>query len=255
MNSSDVVRIPFHGDEIWTVDVQGQPHIVLKPAVEALGLDYPTQYTKLRSRSWATVGQRPMVAEDGKQREMTTCDVRTFLMLLATIDEKRVGKDVAPKLVMYQAEVADAIEQYWTKGGAINPRATDDQLAAIIDRAKSQAEVLRTLDGIVDRSWLEAKGRHLAARALGEEPELDPSQRPLTVGEYLQDQGVSGGALRSLSTRFGRQLKAAYRAEHGCDPAPVERFVDGALREVAGYTEADRPLFDQVWHSLTDGGA
>ncbi|TQN30572.1 P22-like antirepressor protein [Haloactinospora alba] len=253
MNS--VVRIPFHGDEIWTVDVQGQPHIVLKPAVEALGLDYPTQYTKLRSRSWATVGQRPMVAEDGKQREMTTCDVRTFLMLLATIDEKRVGKDVAPKLVMYQAEVADAIEQYWTKGGAINPRATDDQLAAITARAKAQAEVLRVLDGIVDRSWLEAKAREVAGRALGEEPDQDSSTRLLTVGEYLDEQGVTGTAARKLAPAFGKQIKALYVRRHGESPGTSRRFVDGAQRDVAVYTEQDRDLFDQVWHSLTDGGA
>ena len=246
---SEIVRIPFHGDEILTVDVDGKPHIVLKPALERIGLDYPTQYMKLRSRSWATVGQRPMVAEDGKIRDMVVVDVRTFLMLLATIDERRVGEDVRPKLVLYQAEVADAIEAYWTKGGAINPRATDEQLAAIINRAKAQLEVLRLADGLVDPAWLEAKVRHVAARALGEEPEVDPAKRPLTVGEYLDDQGVPRSEARRISGRFGKLLKAAYVARHGVEPPVVERFVDGALRRVAGYTEADRPLFNEVWRT------
>jgi len=118
-------------------------------------------------------------------------------------------------------------------------------------RAKAQAEVLRLLEGIVDPAWLEAKARHVAARALGEEPELDPATRPLTVGEYLEDKGIVGTALRSLSPGFGKALKRLYLARHGEPPPQVERFIDGALRHVAGYTEAHRPLFDQVWFELT----
>lgn len=120
----DVVAIPFHGEKILTVDVDGNPHIVLKPVLESIGLDYWGQVAKLRGRSWAVTGQRPATGADGKTYQMVTCDVQTFLMLLATIDENRVGVDVKPKLVLYQREVARAIEDYWTKGKAINPRAT-----------------------------------------------------------------------------------------------------------------------------------
>lgn len=246
--STEIVRIPFNGDEILAVDHGGKPYIVLRPALDAIGLDYSAQYRKLQGRSWATVAQATTVAGDGKTRQMVTVDVRTFLMLLATVNETSVAEHVRPKLIAYQSEVADVIEAYWTKGGVINPRATDDQLAAIINRAKAQAEVLRVLDGIVDRHWLEAKARHVAARALGEEPEVDPATRPLTVGEYLVDRGVTGRELRSVSSSFGRRLKGLYRAQHGAEPATVERFVDGALRNVAGYTERDRPLFDAAWN-------
>lgn len=248
---TEIVRVPFHGDEILAIDVDGRPHIALGPALEAIGIDPWTQTEKLRSRSWARTRQRLVqLPGDAQARTHTLVDVRTFLMLLATVDERRVGRDVKPKLITYQAEVADVIEQYWTKGGAINPRATDDQLAAIIDRAKRQAEVLHALEGIVDSNWLEAKARHVAARALGEEPELDPSRRPLTTGEYLEDKGVRGEALRSMSPQFGKRLKAAYRSHHGQAPPEVQRFVSGALRRVAGYTEADRVLMDQVWDSF-----
>ncbi len=247
---TDLIPLDFHGDQLLLADVDGKPHVVLKPAVEGLGLDYPTQYNKLRGRSWATVGQRPMVASDGKLREMVTVDVRTFLMLLATIDEKRVAKDVAPKLVMYQSEIADAIEAYWTKGGVINPRATEEQLNAIIDRAERQMRVLSAMSGIVDSKWLESKARHVAARALGEEPEDDLSRRPLTVGEYLEDRGVETGFIRKVSGNFGKALKRLYVARHGKPPGKVRRFVDGAHRDVAVYTEADRDLFNTVWSEL-----
>ncbi|MDM4722789.1 phage antirepressor N-terminal domain-containing protein [Micromonospora sp. WMMA1363] len=244
---SQLIRIPFNGDEILAVDHNGKPHIVLRPALELLGIDYATQLRKLKAKSWATVGTSPT---QDQYRDMTTVDVRTFLMLLATIDEKRVAARIRPKLVAYQNEVADAIEAYWTHGGAINPCATEDQLTHIIDRARAQATVLAELRGIVDPAWLEAKARHVAARALGEEPDIDPASRPLTVGEYLTDRGVTGSALRSLSSTFGKRVKGLYQLKHDTGPPKVERFVDGALRAVAGYTERDRPLFDAAWQQI-----
>lgn len=244
---SKLIRIPFHGTEVLTVEVDGRPHVVLKPAIEALGLDYRTQHRKLQEKSWAVVGMAPTTGADGKTYQMVTVDVRTFLMLLATIDEHRVKPEVRPLLVAFQAEVADAIEAYWTRGGAINPRATDDQLAAIIGRARAQMEVLRLADGLVSRDWLEAKARHVAARALGEEPEIDLARRPLTVGEYLEERGITGPALRSLSGPFGKRVKQLYRDRYDREPPQVDRFVDGALRKVAAYTEADRELFDAAF--------
>lgn len=252
----EIVPVPFHGDEVPTVDVDGRPHVVLKPVVEAIGLDYWAQVRKLRSRSWAcTASKAVQVPGDSQRREHVTCDVRTLLMLLATMDENRVAADVRDKLIAYQAEVADVIESYWTQGGAINPRATDDQLEKIIGRARGQLEVLRLADGLVDPKWLEGKVRHVTARAMGEEPEVAPEDRPLTVGEYLEDQGVPDAEARSMSPGFGRRLKAAYVARHGVDPPKVDRFVSGALRSVHGYTEADRELFDQVYAAIAPVGA
>lgn len=253
---SEIVRVPFHGEEILTAEVDGQPHIILKPAIEGLGLDYWAQVEKLKKRSWAALGSRQVqVSDQGQRREMLTCDVRTFTMLLATVDENRVGVDVRPKLIAYQAEVADAIESYWTKGGAINPRATTEQVVSLVE---AQMRVLQMATGLVDARWLEAKTRHAVARALGEEPEVEHDKRPLTVGEYLADKGVKGAALRSQSSGFGKRLKALYRDKHGQEPPVVPRFVDGAMRDVAGYTEYDRPLFDEVFskpHGTASRGA
>lgn len=249
--SAEIVPVPFHGEDILTVEVDGKPHVILKPVVESLGLDYWAQVRKLRERSWACTALKAVqVPGDFQRREMVTVDVRTFLMLLATIDERRVAADVAPKLIAYQAEVADAIAAYWTQGGAINPRATEDQLAAVIDLSTKRMALLQAAAGLVDPAWLEAKTRHELARGFGEAPELDPSTRPLTVGEYLHDKGITGSALRSMASTMGKQVKKRYRAEYGSDPLPTERFVDGALRQVAGYSEQHRHLFDAAWATL-----
>jgi phage antirepressor YoqD-like protein len=118
--STEIVHVPFHGTDLLTIEVDGKPHIFLRPAVEAIGLDFSSQLAKLRSRSWACVGSCPMqLPGDGQSRSYTTVDVRTFLMLLATVDERRVAEHVRPLLIAYQSEVADAIEAYWTDGVAV----------------------------------------------------------------------------------------------------------------------------------------
>ncbi|MGH3827533.1 MAG: phage antirepressor N-terminal domain-containing protein [Pseudonocardiaceae bacterium] len=121
--TTEIVRVPFHGTELLTVETNGKPHIVLRPAIEALGLDFSTQRAKLRSRSWAVMGLCPTTGSDGKTYQMVTVDVRTFLMLLATVDENRVAQHLQRLLVAYQSEVADVIEAYWTKGAATRPGA------------------------------------------------------------------------------------------------------------------------------------
>lgn len=249
----DLVRIPFKDGEILAVDVNGKPHVILKPAFEAIGIDADQQIRKIQRQHWAHTVVTT-VQLDGQGRSMITADLRTFLMALATIPVTRVAVEFQENLKDYQREVADVIEKYWTKGGAINPRATEDQLAALIAHAIGQARVLRELRGVVDGAWLDARGRHVAARALGEEPEVDPERRPLTVGEYLGDQGVSGAELRSLSPKLGVRVKGLYVGRYGRAPLKVDRFVDGALRKVYGYTEADRPLFDQAWAALSGAG-
>ena len=249
-----VHEMEFHGDRLLLVDVDGQPHIVLRPAVEALGMDYKNQLDKLRGKSWATVVLTTTVAADGRRREMVTVNVRTFLMLLATIDENRVAEAVRPKLVAYQGEVADAIEAYWTKGAAINSRATPEQIAAALHEHQLRMLAMAHAAKLVDPDWLEAKTRHVLARALGEEPEVEPARRPLTVGDYLEEKGVRGARLRKLRRDFGIWVKAEYRSQYGCNPPTVPRFVDGAQRDVCGYTEAHRPLLDAIWSARCEAG-
>lgn len=122
--STDLVTIPFHGTDLFMVDADGKPHIVLRLALNALDVDFATQLRKLKGRSWACIGETyAQLPGDIQRRAHATVDVRTFLMLLATINENKVPKEKRPLLVAYQSEAADVIEQYWTNGVVANPRA------------------------------------------------------------------------------------------------------------------------------------
>ncbi|MFD7109090.1 phage antirepressor N-terminal domain-containing protein [Streptomyces microflavus] len=245
----EVVQLDLSAGSIRTTLIDGVPHIVLKPAVEELGLDYSTQLAKLRTRSWASVGQSPMqMPGDDQVRNLIVVPIRTFLMLLATINENRVKASARPTLVAFQNETADAIEAYWTQGGAINPRASEEQLDSLIARAKQQAEVLSILSGIVSPVWLEAKGRLVAARALGEEPEVDPLDVSLYVPDFLKGLGLKRKQIESVQSWFGRRAVTVC-AELNID-APEKRQSDlpnGTVRETKAWTERHRPVFELTW--------
>ncbi len=240
---TELMTLDFHGDDLLLVDVAGKPHVVLKATFEAIGLDAKSQIDKLDGKSWARTVLVPVRDSAGRQQETRVSDVRTFLMLLATIDERRVSNAARPKLIAYQSEVADAIEAYWTKGGAINPRASEDQLNLL----RGQAAVLAALRGVVDDGWLDAKGRQLGARALGEAPQFDQSTKPLTVSIYLERKGLKGKVLKAAAPMFGKRVKALYVEAYGDTPPSVEDMVGRHMVNVAQYQEQHAHLFDRVW--------
>ncbi|MBD0838822.1 phage antirepressor N-terminal domain-containing protein [Streptomyces sp. TRM68416] len=266
---SDQRRVPtapatinLSAGSVETVMVDGQPHIVFRPAVEAIGLDYSTQLRKLRDRSWANRRDIPTVAEDGKTRQMAAVDVPTFLMWLATVNEAKVAAEVRPTLIAYQRETTTAVNDYWTMGGAINPTATLDQVDHLrtqldgVERARIAQERLSAMGvakqfGLVNSSYVEAMARTELARMNGEEPDVDPQDITITCDEYLKEAGVSSAAdLRSARVKLGRTVAALYRARYGNAPQKIKRPIDGVFRDVAVYTMRDRDLFDTAWQEL-----
>ncbi|MFA1432627.1 phage antirepressor N-terminal domain-containing protein [Corynebacterium diphtheriae] len=247
--TTELVSIPFHGQSVQSVEIDGKPHVVFRPLVESLGLDADSQMKRLRRHSWATTVKMTGVGLDGKNREMTCIDLRTLTMWLATIDENRVSEEARPLVVAYQNEVADAIESYWAKGGAINPRATEHQQKAMMFELRSQMELAQAAKGLIHDAFLEAKARIILARGMGETPELDPTTRPLYAQQFLKEKGLSKKQLGSKASGFGKRLKNHWTAVNGIEPkkAPIE-LTNGRIIEVYGYTEADRPLMEQVWN-------
>jgi hypothetical protein len=259
--STEIARISLSSGAVETVMIDGQPHIVLKPAVAALGLDYSAQLKKLKARTWGTVVETATVADDGKARAMAAVPVRTFLMLLATVNENRVSDGARPILVAFQNETADAIESYWTQGGAINPAATVQQVDQLrdrldgVERARLAQERLSAMGvakqfGLVNSSYVEAMARTELARMNGEEPDIDPADVTITCDEFLTEQGVSGKQLRSARVKLGATVATLYRARYGQPPQKIKRPINGVHRDVAVYTHRDIDLFDKAWAEL-----
>jgi hypothetical protein len=248
--STDLVHVPVPGTDrqILATLVDGKPMVSLRHSCEAIGIDAKNQRVKLQAKPWACGVLITSQDTSGRAQEMYLIDRRTFTMWLATIDTNRVSEDARPILDAFQSEAADALDAYFHHGGAINPRANEDQLERLSRQAQAQAAVLNALKGIVDPKHLEAKGRVILARALGEAPEIAPADIPLYVWDYLKQRGLASTLVEAKASGFGKRLKARYIVEH--DRAPqkhLQQLPNGQVREVFAYTEADRPLFDSVW--------
>ncbi len=97
------------------------------------------------------------------------------------------------------------------------------------------------------------KAEHYLAEATGKEPQ-SVAPRMLTAEDYLRQRGLSAKEAAAVASNFGKLLKGAYVKRHGKAPPQVDRFVGGAIRPVCGYTEADRPLFDEAYALLGKRG-
>lgn len=125
--------VTFHGDTIFCIDYQGQPFTPMKPIVENLGLDWATQFRKLKNNEsrWGivimttatrgTVTNIATVAQDGNEQEMLCMPVRKLPAYLNSINPRKVRPELRAKIELYQAESDDALWNYWMHGRAERP--------------------------------------------------------------------------------------------------------------------------------------
>lgn len=214
-------------------NIEGE-YIALKPLCEAIGIDYSGQRSKLSGSEWATMGVTPTVASDGKTREMVTLHKDSVPMWLATIPVSRLKNEGAKTtLIAYQKEAAKALNDYFTKGVAINERVYD---------YKAQAEVLMILKDALPADRVALKAEIITARAMGDKPQIAPQDVPLYVEDYLKEKGRKDIS----SSSFGRKLSNMYKAELGSKPPEEHAEIAGRTRKVKAYTEKHRYLFDRV---------
>jgi hypothetical protein len=145
--------------------------------------------------------------------------------------------DVARKVRTYLLEVEELAA----------PEARSEAAEAVV-LAEGRMRVLRLAQGIVDDAWLELKTRGLLAKALGEEPEVDPLDVPLYVPDFLKGKGLKRKQVESVQSWFGRRAAALYEAEHGEKPGKRQSDLpNGSVRETYAWTARHLPVFEETW--------
>jgi hypothetical protein len=189
-------------------------------------------YTVLRGAEYRSFAADNLSAANPKTRTAALFTRRTILNVGQLLTESDVARQVRTYLLDVE-EIATP-EQ---KSTAIQKAAdAEAQLRAI--------EVLARIDG--NTSYARSLSRHIAARMLGEEPELNPADITITCDEYL-DGRIAAADMPSARTRLGKTVAALYRARYGQQPQKIQRPIHGVHREVAVYTHRDIDLFDTAW--------
>ncbi|MDF7456037.1 phage antirepressor N-terminal domain-containing protein [Proteus mirabilis] len=116
MTSVSTINVPFHGNNLYVVNFNGQPYVPMKPIVDGMGMDWASQFTKLKQKFKSTIAEITMVAEDGKERNMICLALRKLAGWLHTISPNKVKPEIRDKVIKYQEECDDVLYEYWTTG-------------------------------------------------------------------------------------------------------------------------------------------
>ena len=119
--------------------------IPIKPICDALGIDYPTQFTRLKSDPIlaSTVGLSPMVAADGKSREMASIPFKYVFGWLFQIDSRNVKEEAREAVLRYQVECYDVLYNHFTQHSEFfewQNMLIEEQLLIVEQRQKLFAE-------------------------------------------------------------------------------------------------------------------
>ncbi|WP_130471661.1 phage antirepressor N-terminal domain-containing protein [Candidatus Magnetaquicoccus inordinatus] len=124
---SQLIPVPFRGDQLFIVEHNGEPYVPMRPVVEAMGLEWARQADKLHNPKFNCV-HMSTVAQDGKQREMVCIPLRKLNGWLFSVNAKKVRPDLKAKVEAYQEECFTVLYDYWTKGEAVNPRSRTEKV-------------------------------------------------------------------------------------------------------------------------------
>ena len=178
--------ILLSGAELPITIIDGQILILFSRAMEHLGLNAESQARRLRRLPWATFRYETVQpSTDEQPRRTLVCDETTFLGHCFTVRVGSVRQELQPALLSFQRETVAAINAYWTRGLAVNPRGRIIKAAAVglagpvldeLHRAHCAGQVLagrrdgdratarRALGAHVERAYSAALDAGLVAR-------------------------------------------------------------------------------------------
>lgn len=234
---TDATLIPFHyGDApVRTVRIDGDPWFVLSDLCSVLNLTTPAKVVSRLEDGMSST--HPIPDSLGRIQHMTIVNESGMYRVVLRSDK--------PEALAFQAWITDEVLPSIRRTGSYSlPGATPTTTTSF----ETQARVLDILKNIIAKDYLEAKARIVAARAMGDTPEIEASARPLYIQDYLREKGATRDEVKRCSSSFGKYVREDYVAERGVEPGKrFDETPSGQVREVYAYTEADRPIFDRAW--------
>lgn len=115
------INVPFHGTELYVVNNNGEPYTPMRPIIDGMGMDWASQFTKLKSRFAKGVVEITIPTAGGAQK-MICLALRKLAAWLNTISPNKVKPEIRNRVIQYQEECDDVLYEYWTKGQVTNPR-------------------------------------------------------------------------------------------------------------------------------------
>ena len=141
MSTISTINVPFHGDNLYLVNYEGQPFVAMRPFIEGMGLDWASQYTKIKQRFKTCVVNITMQLPCDNQRRSVVClALKKLTGWLHTININKVKPEIREKVAAYQDRSDDVLYEYWTTGEVkAKPRKQAKQIAGRITSEQQEA--------------------------------------------------------------------------------------------------------------------
>ncbi|MBZ7661057.1 hypothetical protein FML34_11175 [Klebsiella grimontii] len=139
--SACTINVPFYGSELYVVNHNGEPYTPMKPIVEGMGMDWKSQFIKIKQRFSKGMVEITIPTAGGFQK-MLCLALRKLAAWLNTISPNKVRPEIRERVIRYQEECDDVLYEYWTKGQAVNPRKMKRSTAKQLTPLRQTAERL-----------------------------------------------------------------------------------------------------------------
>lgn len=131
----------FHNANLSIVEHNGQPYTPLRQIVQGMGLDWASQFTKIKQKFATCVVEITMqILGDDQSRSHTCIPVRKLPAWLYSVNPNKVKPELRDTVIKYQEECDDVLWNHWT--GKLNARhkAFDELNAIDMDEKISKAK-------------------------------------------------------------------------------------------------------------------
>lgn len=212
--TSALLPVSFHGDTLYITSLNGEPYTPMRPIVDAMGLDWASQTTKLKGNAarWGVVFIT--TPSNGGPQQTLCLPLRKLPGYLAAIQPGRVSAHTRVKILQYQNECDDALWAYW-RSKAVPDTAPQLPSPPITEEQCSAAAIRFILDRLGTSRWICTMGKdqNLELR------EISPTAvliKPEELPKLLRD-STSGVIPRSLLLPI---IQAAADRLSSLQPAP-----------------------------------
>ncbi len=121
------LTVSFHGHQHTLIEHGGEPHVAMRPVVEAIGLAWSSQMQRIKAHpvmGTCVLITNTQMPGDDQRREIFALPLKYLNGWLFGVDSRRVKAELRDTLIAYQRECFDVLDRHWR--GVQCPAPMDD---------------------------------------------------------------------------------------------------------------------------------
>lgn len=221
-----VKAIVFRGAVIDTIEIDGAPHVALKPIVEGMGLDWSAQHKRVARDPVLSEGMVvTTIPTPGGRQDVSVLPLKMLNGFLFGVDSARVRDEIREGVIAYQRECYDALAAYWLHAPTREPEPAEalsaKEIGGIVKSVTRAAVADLRQDMVGMMQALADQVRALPAPA----PDVVPARDYVPALTVLEEMAgiAQTRRYRGLSSWASGEL-LRWCGRHGIAPKQVETY-------------------------------